>query len=94
MYLTDAEGKPLDASKHTYVMNFAADQMPPVGGFWSVTTYNVRSQALVSNPIKRYLINSSMLNDLKRKADGGLTLFIQHESPGDEKETNWLLAPK
>jgi hypothetical protein len=55
--------------------------------------YDGTSQSLVSNPINRYLINSPMLADLKRDADGGLTLSIQHESPGDEKEANWLPAP-
>jgi hypothetical protein len=48
---------------------------------------------LVANPINRYLINSPMLPQLKLDADGGLTLHIQHESPGAEKESNWLPAP-
>jgi len=94
LYLTDAEGKPLDATQNKYVISFAADQLPPVNAFWSITMYDGKSQALVSNPIHRYLINSPMLDDLKRNADGGLTLFIQHESPGEDKEANWLPAPK
>jgi hypothetical protein len=48
----------------------------------------------VDNSINRYLINSPMLPQLKRDSDGGLTLYIQHESPGKEKEANWLPAPE
>jgi hypothetical protein len=55
--------------------------------------YNLPQRLLVANPINRYLINSPMLPDLKRDADGGITLYIQHASPGKEKETNWLPAP-
>ncbi|OCP06304.1 hypothetical protein BC364_23115 [Ensifer sp. LC499] len=49
---------------------------------------------LYDNPINRYLVNSSMLPNLKQDADGGLTLFVQHDSPGGEKEVNWLPAPE
>ena len=49
---------------------------------------------LVANPINRYLINSPMLSDLKKDADGGLTLYVQHDSPGKDKESNWLPAPE
>jgi hypothetical protein len=52
------------------------------------------SSLLVANPINRYLINSPMLPSLKKDADGGVTLFIQNESPGKDKEANWLPAPK
>lgn len=51
------------------------------------------SRLLVANPLNRYLINSSMLPQLKRDADGGLTLYIQHDSPGKAHESNWLPAP-
>ena len=56
--------------------------------------YELPASLLVANPINRYLINSPMLPQLKRDADGGLTLFIQNESPGKDKEDNWLPAPK
>ena len=54
--------------------------------------YELPSRLLVANPLNRYLINSPMLADLKRDADGGLTLYIQHDSPGKDKESNWLPA--
>jgi hypothetical protein len=55
--------------------------------------YELPASLLYANPIKRYLINSPMLPNLKRDADGGITLSIQHESPGADKEANWLPAP-
>jgi hypothetical protein len=55
--------------------------------------YELPSRLLVANPLNRYLINSPMLPDLKRDADGGVTLYVQHDSPGKDKEANWLPAP-
>ena len=55
--------------------------------------YDGKTQLLVKNPIDRYLINSPMLPDMKRNADGSMTLYIQKESPGADKEANWLPAP-
>ncbi len=92
-YEQDAEGQPLDATKHKYVLRFALGQLPPARAFWSLTMYDLPGQFLVANPLNRYLINSPMLPNLKRDADGGLTLYIQHDSPGKEKESNWLPAP-
>ena len=86
-------GEPLDGSKHTYTLTFAKDQLPPVNAFWSVTMYDGKSQLLIQNPINRYLINSPMLPDMKTNADGSLTIYIQKDSPGKEKESNWLPAP-
>src|SRR4030095_2717204 len=48
---------------------------------------------LYANPLNRYLINSTMLPGLRRDVDGGVTLYVQHESPGKDKESNWLPAP-
>ncbi len=89
----DATGEPLDGSKHKYTLTFAAAQLPPVNAFWSVTMYDGKSQLLIKNPINRYLINSPMLPDMKKNADGSLTLYIQKDSPGKDKESNWLPAP-
>ena len=66
---------------------------PPVNAFWSVTMYDGKSQFLVKNPINRYLINSPMLAAMKKDPDGSLTLYIQKDSPGADKEANWLPAP-
>lgn len=90
---TDATGEPLDCSKHKYTITFVPGQLPPVNAFWSVTMYDGKSQLLVKNPINRYLINSPMVSAMKKDADGSLTLYIQKDSPGADKEANWLPAP-
>jgi len=58
-----------------------------------VTMYDGKSQFLIKNPINRYLLNSPMLSSMKKNADGSLTLYIQKDSPGADKEANWLPAP-
>ncbi|MFK4488266.1 DUF1254 domain-containing protein [Bradyrhizobium sp. USDA 336] len=88
-----ANGEALDGSKHNYTLTFPAGQAPPVNAFWSVTMYDGKTQLLIENPINRYLINSPMLPDMKKNADGSVTLYIQHKSPGADKESNWLPAP-
>jgi hypothetical protein len=93
MTKTLANGEPLDGSKHDYTLTFPAGQLPPVNAFWSVTMYDGKSQLLIKNPINRYLINSPMLPGMKKNADGSLTLYIQKDSPGADKESNWLPAP-
>jgi hypothetical protein len=93
LYLVDAGGAKPDGSKKAYVLRFPPGQLPPVHSFWSLTLYALPASLLYANPLKRYLINSPMLPDLKRDADSGLTLHIQHPSPGAEREANWLPAP-
>jgi hypothetical protein len=93
MTKTLADGEVLDSSKYKYTVTFAAGQYPPVEAFWSVTMYDGKSQLLIENPINRYLINSPMLPGLKKNPDGSLTLHIQKDSPGADKESNWLPAP-
>jgi hypothetical protein len=56
--------------------------------------YDQPDSLLVANPINRYLLNSPMMPQFKKDADGGLTLLIQNESPGTDLESNWLPAPK
>lgn len=90
---TDGKGELLDGSKHNYTITFPAGQLPPVNAFWSVTMYDGKSQFLIKNPINRYLINSPMLPSMKKNADGSLTIYIQKDSPGKDKEPNWLPAP-
>jgi hypothetical protein len=90
---TLAKGEELDGSKHNYTLTFPAGQLPPVNAFWSVTMYDGKTQLLIKNPLNRYLINSPMLQQMKKNDDGSLTLYIQKDSPGQEKESNWLPAP-
>lgn len=93
-YFTDARGQPLDATSQRYTLRLAPSGLPPANAFWSVTMYELPSSLLSANPLNRYLINSPMLPELKKDADGGITLYLQHETPGKEKEANWLPAPK
>ncbi|MBL8897134.1 MAG: DUF1254 domain-containing protein [Planctomycetes bacterium] len=93
MAKTLPDGTPLDGAKHAYELRFEKGQLPPVNAFWSITMYDGRTQLLVKNPIGRYLINAPMLPQMKTDADGGLTIHIQKDSPGAERESNWLPAP-
>jgi hypothetical protein len=94
LYEKDSGGQPLDGGKARYTLHFAKGRFPPVNAFWSLTMYNLPQQLLVKNPINRYLINSPMLPNLKLDPDGGLTIYIQADTPGKDKEANWLPAPK
>jgi hypothetical protein len=86
----DAEGKPYSGA-NKYVMHFPKGQAPPAKGFWSLTMYDAE-MFFVKNPLNRYSI--SPRQDLKHNADGSLDLYIQHDSPGKDKESNWLPAPE
>jgi hypothetical protein len=92
VYFIDADKQKLDGT-HRYAMHFAPGQLPPVNAFWSLTLYQLPASLLYANALNRYLINSPMLQSLKRDADGGLTLYVQHDAPGADKEPNWLPAP-
>jgi hypothetical protein len=92
MYLVDAAGQKMSGA-NKYTLHFAPGQLPPVNAFWSLTMYRMPQSLLVANPINRYLINSPMLPQLVKDPDGGITLYIQNESPGKDKEPNWLPAP-
>lgn len=92
MYGVDSDGQKLTGTNR-YTLHFADGQLPPVNAFWSLTMYKMPESLLVANPMNRYLINSAMLPQLKKDADGGVTLYIQNESPGEDKEANWLPAP-
>jgi hypothetical protein len=92
MASNDSTGAPLTGA-NTYTLRFAPGQLPPVNAFWSVTLYEMPQSLLVVNPINRYLINSTMLPALNKDPDGGITLYLQHTSPGPAREANWLPAP-
>ena len=87
VYFVDADRQALDGTKH-YALRFAAGQLPPVHAFWSLTLYQLPSSLLYANPLDRYLINSPMLPNLKKDADGGLTLLVQSEPPAADKASN------
>ena len=70
-------------------MRFEKGQLPPVNAFWSLTMYDGAEFFLVENPINRYSIGSQT-KSLQTAADGSVTLYIQHTSPGKDKEGNWL----
>jgi len=92
-YYVDADGQKLNGSNR-YTLRFEPGQLPPVNSFWSLTMYELPETLLTANPLNRYLLNSSMLDDFARDTDGGITLYLQHESPGKDKEPNWLPAPE
>ncbi|WP_445488043.1 DUF1254 domain-containing protein [Rhodopseudomonas sp. RCAM05734] len=93
IYTVDADGQKLDGTNR-YRVRFAPGQLPPVNAFWSLTMYELPSSLLSANPLNRYLLNSPMLPDFNRDGDGGVTLLVQNENPGKDKEANWLPAPK
>lgn len=90
---TDGSGQPINTAVSNYEVTFKKGGFPPVNAFWSFTMYDGKSQLLIENPINRYIINSPMLPQLKLNADSSLTIYIQKDSPGKDKESNWLPAP-
>jgi hypothetical protein len=88
---TDAQGNELNGSA-LYSITFAAGQVPPVSGFWSMTLYNLH-HFFNPNPLKRYSLGTKN-KTLQYNADGSLTLYAGAKSPGKEKESNWLPAPE
>ena len=84
-YAVDSDGQALDGSKR-YTVHFASGQLPPANAFWSLTMYELPESLLVANPINRYLLNSPMLPQFKRDADGGLT-FCSERIPGDRQRS-------
>lgn len=86
----DGDGKPYSGA-NKYMVHFPKGQTPPVDAFWSITMYNA-DYFFVDNPLNKY--TASPRNDLKYNADGSLDITIQNQSPGKDKEANWLPAPK
>jgi hypothetical protein len=87
--VADAEGKPVMA-ENRYVLHFAKGATPPVNAFWSLTMYDAEGFQ-VANPLNRFAIGDR--DPLVFNADGSLDLYVQHDSPGGDKEANWLPAP-
>ena len=86
----DAAGKKYTGADK-YVLHFDKGRTPPADAFWSVTMYDA-AYFFVANPLNKYTV--SPRNNLKFNDDGSLDLYIQNESPGKDKEANWLPAPK
>ncbi len=87
----DGTGQPLNGA-NSYSITFANGQTPPVKGFWSVTLYN-EHHFFNPNPLNRYSLGTKN-KSLQKNADGSLTLYAGSRSPGADKESNWLPAPK
>lgn len=90
-YQADAEGRPFDGA-HAYRITFKPGSLPPVDAFWSITVYT-QEKLLYANPLERYVINAPMVPALKQDADGSITLYVQHSTPGAQRESNWLPVP-
>ncbi|TFW56028.1 DUF1254 domain-containing protein [Bradyrhizobium sp. MOS001] len=89
---TDSTGQKLTGA-NKYTLTFAKDATPPVNGFWSITMYMIdQGWWFVPNPLNKFTV--SLRDNPKFNADGSLTLYLQNESPGKDKEANWLPAPK
>jgi len=88
--ISDSDGKPVMA-ENKYVLHFSKDELPPVAAFWSLTMYDAEGFQ-IANPLNRFAIGDR--DELKFNADGSLDLYIQNQSPGLEKESNWLPAPR
>jgi len=89
-YLTPVPSITIDTSKHNYVLKFE-DGAPPVKAFWSLTMYDAKTRLLVDNQLNRYLINS--VSDIKKNSDDSFEIYVQHITPGVDKESNWLPSP-
>ena len=87
--LKDADGNDYSGA-NKYVMRFPKGQLPPVKGFWSLTMYDA-NYFFIANPMNRYSISARQ--NLKPNPDGSIDLYIQNQSPGADKESNWLPAP-
>jgi hypothetical protein len=88
----DARGEKLTGA-NKYTITFPKGKTPPVNGFWSFTMYQIdQGWWFVPNPLNKFTV--SMRDNPKFNPDGSLTLYFQSESPGKDKEANWLPAPK
>jgi hypothetical protein len=86
----DAKGRRLDG-RHRYVLHFARSQLPPARAFWSLTMYD-KDLFLYDNELDRYALGDRS-EGMRRDADGGLTIYLQHDRPAAGRVGNWLPAP-
>lgn len=93
LYMADSDGMPLNASDNKYTLTFKSEDLPPVKSFWSLSMYDGKTQLFIENLLDRYLLNSTMMDQFKKDTNGSITFYIQKDSPGKDKESNWLPAP-
>jgi hypothetical protein len=93
VYMVDSAGASLNASESNYTLTFKKEELPPVKAFWSLTMYDGQTQLFIHNPLDRYLLNSTMMDQFAKEEDGSIIFYIQKVSPGKDKEANWLPAP-
>ncbi len=82
----DTEGHPLDGNK-SYILHFEKSRIPPVDAFWSVTAYDTDGY-FIPNRVRRQALGDR--DTLHFNGDGSLDIYIQADSPGGDKESNWL----
>jgi hypothetical protein len=87
--VSDAHGKPLEG-QNKYVLHFDKNELPPVEAFWSITMYDAEGYQ-VANKLNRFALGDR--SNLQYNPDGSLDIYIQSESPGKDKEANWLPSP-
>jgi len=91
---TDASGQPIVGGQR-YILRFEPDQLPPAKAFWSLTLYEVTPEGrafFTDNPLSRYAIGDRT-RGLRKGPDGALEIYVQHERPAADQESNWLPAP-
>lgn len=86
----DGEGRRLDGNSK-YVLHFDKGKLPPINAFWSVTAYDTDGY-FIPNALKRLALGDR--DKLASSADGSLNLYVQSDSPGADKEANWLPVAK
>ena len=86
----DESGEPL-SGEHSYVLHFSKEEIPRARAFWSITLYDEKFN-LADNSIKRYSLGS-LSDQLEYDADDGLTILLQHDTPAQAQQSNWLPTP-
>ena len=92
-FWVDAKGAELNGKTNKYELSIPADQVRPESGYWSVAVYKLPELRFAANPLDRYQFVSTATAGLKRNVDGGITVYLQNESPGSDFDSNWLPAP-
>jgi len=90
-YQADANGEPF-SGEHRYRITFAPGALPPVDAFWSITLYDA-DKHLYANEIDRYVLGSRQLPDMRRDPGGGVTIYVRHGRPDEDRVANWLPCP-